>query len=247
MSYIERLRPIIEEAGHMALELRAEGLKIATKEDGSPVSNADEAVSEFLERELMAAYPHTRVVSEENNDLSGLGHALTWIIDPIDGTKKYVAGRDVWSVMVALVDTEPVCSMVYFPEANVCYWAERGQGAFVDIDGEVTRLTCPLPHEPLRLAHAPNYPCTIGVVGSHGFMKHARKLLWGRIDGYVRGPISYWDLIPPLCILQEAGAVCTDDEGNKLVFTREDCKQPTALIAHPSAHARVLAAVREHR
>jgi fructose-1,6-bisphosphatase/inositol monophosphatase family enzyme len=247
VTYLERLRPIVEEAGHMALELRAEGLKISMKEDGTPVTNADEAVSEFLERELVAAYPETRVVSEENKDLSGLTHALTWIVDPIDGTNKYVAGRDVWSVMVALVDTEPICSMVYFPEANVCYWAERGRGAFVDIDGEVTQLRCPQPHETLRFAHAPNYPRPVGHVGTHGFMKHLRKLLWGKIDGYVRGPISYWDLMPPLCILLEAGAVCTNDEGKPLDLARADCKVPTAAIAHPAAHPALLREIKAHR
>ncbi|MGL1456411.1 inositol monophosphatase family protein, partial [Vibrio parahaemolyticus] len=83
----------------------------------SPVSEADIAVNDLLEQQLRSATPAYGWLSEESADNeSRLGKRFTWIVDPIDGTRAYLAGREVWCVSVALVENAaPVLAAVYAP------------------------------------------------------------------------------------------------------------------------------------
>ncbi len=92
-------------------------LKNWTKGASSPVSEADIAVNDLVEKRLRAATPDYGWLSEESaDDESRLGKRLTWIVDPIDGTRTYLAGREDWCVSVALVeDAAPVLAAVFAP------------------------------------------------------------------------------------------------------------------------------------
>jgi myo-inositol-1(or 4)-monophosphatase len=228
----------------MAQELRAQGIEHHIKPDGTPVTNADVAVSEFLTQELLAAFPDTRLISEENADMAGVSHALTWAIDPIDGTKKYLAGRDVWCVMVGLFDTEPIFGMIYYPDLAVWYWAERGLGAWIeDTDGK-RELILPRPEDPPRVAHAPECTVHYGELSSHGYMKHVRKIIWNKLDVYLRSSVGYWDLVAPALILSEAGGAVTDFDGKPLVLNAPDGIARDVLTGHPSSLSLVVAALK---
>jgi myo-inositol-1(or 4)-monophosphatase len=238
--YYGAVRPLVERAGHLAQELRAQGIEHHIKPDGTPVTSADVAVSEFLTQELLAAFPDTRVISEESSDRSGVTHALTWAIDPIDGTKKYLAGKPVWCVMVGLFDIEPVFGMIYYPDLAVWYWAERGLGAWMeDADGR-RELILPSPEDPLRVAHAPECGLRYGELSSHGYMKHVRKIIWGKLDVYLRSCVGYYDLVAPAIILTEAGGVVTDFHGRPILFNAPDGVARDVLTGRPAAIARVL-------
>lgn len=229
----------------MAQELRAQGLEHHIKPDGTPVTSADIAVSEFLTQELLAAFPDTKLISEEHADMSGASHALTWSIDPIDGTKKYLAGKDVWCVMVGLFDTEPVFGMIYYPDLAVWYWAERGLGAWMeDADGK-RELALSAPEDPPRVMHAPECSLDIGERSSHGYMKHVRRIVWGKLDVYLRSGVGYWDLVAPALILTEAGGAVTDTDGKPLVYDDVDCVAHDVVSGHPKAVAAVVQALRE--
>ncbi len=94
----------MREAGALALSLFRTELKNWTKGASSPVSEADIAVNDLVERRLRAATPDYGWLSEESvDDDSRLGKELVWIVDPIDGTRAYLAGREDWCVSVALV------------------------------------------------------------------------------------------------------------------------------------------------
>ena len=246
LEIVERVRPIVEEAGHLALKLREEGLKIIDKPDGTPVTNADEAVSEFLTHELLAAYPNTRVISEEHADLSGTNHPLTWAIDPIDGTKKYCAGKSVWCVMIALFDTQPIASIIYFPEGPVWYYAERGKGAYMEDSHGVHKLKVSEPTNPPRFVHAPHFEYPVGELGTYGFMKWTRKLVWHKIDAYLYSDIGYWDLIPPMLIATEAGGVVVDLHGKPVQLVNPNAVQHGCILGQPKAVELALAAIRKH-
>jgi len=238
--YKDAVRAIVERAGHLAQELRAQGLQDHIKPDGTPVTNADVAVSEFLTQELLAAFPDTRLISEEHADMSGVAHALTWAIDPIDGTKKYLAGKEVWCVMVGLFDTEAIFSMMYYPDLAVWYWAERGMGAWMEDEHGVHDIRLPEPEEPLRVAHAPGCVPEIGERSSHGYAKHARRIIWGKLDVFIRTDVGYWDLVPPMLLITEAGGVVTDLTGKPLSLTAVDAVAPVVVSGHTRAVATVL-------
>ncbi len=125
------LRQTVQEAGALALSLFRTELKNWTKGASSPVSEADIAVNDLLEQKLRSATPDYGWLSEESvDDEARLAKRLVWIVDPIDGTRGYLAGREDWCVSVALVeDASPVLAAVFAPASDEFFFAARGQGA----------------------------------------------------------------------------------------------------------------------
>ena len=119
---------------------RALDLRIETKPDRTPVTDADQAVEAAL-RELLAQHaPSDTIIGEE---FANTGQSnRNWIIDPIDGTANYLRGVPVWATLIALrVDGEIVLSVVSAPALGRRWWAELGQGAFTkDVDGSIRQL-----------------------------------------------------------------------------------------------------------
>ena len=125
------LTETVREAGALALSLFRTELKNWTKGASSPVSEADIAVNDLIEKRLRSATPDYGWLSEESaDDEARLGKPLVWIVDPIDGTRGYLAGREDWCVSVALVeDASPVLAAVFAPASDEFFFAARGQGA----------------------------------------------------------------------------------------------------------------------
>src|SRR5882757_9774977 len=109
------LTDVVREAGALALSLFRTELRNWIKGKSSPVSEADIAVNDLLERRLRDATPDYGWLSEESvDDPARLGKRLVWIVDPIDGTRSYLAGLEDWCVSVALVeDGAPVLGAVF--------------------------------------------------------------------------------------------------------------------------------------
>jgi len=108
---------------------RALDLRVETKPDLTPVSDADRAVEESIRTAVSRARPRDAVVGEE---LGTMGHGpRRWIVDPIDGTKSYVRGVPVWATLIGLmVDDEVVAGVVSAPALDRRWWAAKGQGAW---------------------------------------------------------------------------------------------------------------------
>ena len=91
-------------AGKESIRLFKEGLKIQIKEDNSPVSNGDLRVNELVTNRISNLTPNIPIISEETVDLTKKNNAkIFWLIDPIDGTKEYIAGKDEYTLNAALV------------------------------------------------------------------------------------------------------------------------------------------------
>src|ERR1700730_13744097 len=128
------LADTVREAGALALSLFRTDLKNWTKGASSPVSEADIAVNDLLENRLRSATPDYGWLSEESaDDEQRLGKHLVWIVDPIDGTRGYLAGREDWCVSVALVvDASPLLAAVFAPASDEFFFAVRGRGALLN-------------------------------------------------------------------------------------------------------------------
>jgi histidinol-phosphatase len=120
---------------------RALDLKVETKPDRSPVTDADQAVEQALKAILATDAPADGIIGEEFG-VSG-SEDRKWIIDPIDGTANYLRGVPVWATLIALsIDQKPVLSVVSAPALGRRWWAAPGIGAFTrDVDGSVRQLT----------------------------------------------------------------------------------------------------------
>lgn len=122
-------------AGEIALRFFQHGAKtratVETKEGGSPVTEADILCDRYLEKQLRRRFPQAAWLSEEiADDLVRLGHRVVLIVDPIDGTRGFVAGDPRWTVCIALVvDGRPVASVVRAPALDETYAAALGVGA----------------------------------------------------------------------------------------------------------------------
>ena len=105
-------------AGKESIRLYKEGLKIEIKEDKSPVSNGDLKINEIITKKITELTPNIPIVSEETVDLKKKNNSkIFWLIDPIDGTKEYIAGKDEYTLNAALViNTVPVIGLVGVPK-----------------------------------------------------------------------------------------------------------------------------------
>ena len=121
----ENLIDTFHEAGKISIDLYKKGLNIEIKEDKSPVSNGDLKVNELITNKIKNITPNLPIISEETVDLNVKNSAkIFWLIDPIDGTKEYIAGKDEYTLNAALViNTIPVLGLVGAPKKNRLFFS----------------------------------------------------------------------------------------------------------------------------
>nr|WP_233211236.1 histidinol-phosphatase [Mycobacterium sp. shizuoka-1] len=114
-------------------------LRIDTKPDLTPVTDADEAVEAELRAVLSRERPDDAIVGEEYGGTAAF-EGRQWVIDPIDGTKNFVRGVPVWASLIALLeDGVPVVGVISAPALNRRWWAGLGLGAFASVGGGPAR------------------------------------------------------------------------------------------------------------
>ncbi|MEE1769537.1 histidinol-phosphatase [Streptomyces sp. JV185] len=130
-----RLAHVLADAADAATmdRFKALDLKVETKPDMTPVSEADKAAEELIRGHLHRARPRDAILGEEFG-IEGTG-PRRWVVDPIDGTKNYVRGVPVWATLISLMEAgedgfQPVVGVVSAPALNRRWWAAKGAGAF---------------------------------------------------------------------------------------------------------------------
>ena len=140
----ESLIETFNDAGKISIELYKKGLNIEIKEDRSPVSNGDLKVNEMITNKIRAITPNLPIVSEETVNLKVKNTAkIFWLIDPIDGTKEYIAGRDEYTLNAALViNAIPVLGLVGVPKKNRLFFSYgRGESYLIEA-GKTKKINC---------------------------------------------------------------------------------------------------------
>ena len=127
---LHMVKGIAAEAGVLAREYWDRGVVADTKPDASPVTIADKETERAISRALVEAFPDDGLLGEEGSARDSR-NGRRWIVDPIDGTRDFVRGNRLWSVLIGLeADGEVVAGVSYFPALDEMYWAARGAGAF---------------------------------------------------------------------------------------------------------------------
>jgi myo-inositol-1(or 4)-monophosphatase len=226
------LRDSVREAGALALSLFRTELKNWTKGASSPVSEADIRVNDLLENRLRSATPQYGWLSEESvDDEQRLGKHLTWIVDPIDGTRGYLAGREDWCVSVALVeDASPVLAAVFAPATDEFFLAARGRGAARNhVPVYATGGTSPSPDEIVL------YPR----IGSLAL--RLCRVAQGTLDAaFAGGQSRDWDLAAANLIVQEANGNMTALSGDTISYNRREVTHGVLVAAGRDRHARIV-------
>ncbi|MDQ3809937.1 MAG: 3'(2'),5'-bisphosphate nucleotidase CysQ [Chloroflexota bacterium] len=230
------------------------------KTDSSPVTAADHASNHVIVQMLREAFPTDGILSEEMKGSSPLlGTDRIWIVDPLDGTKEFLAQNGEFSIMIGLtVGGEPVVGAVYLPARDVMYSASRGGGAWVQRNGQRTQLRCSWADaQRLRLVGSRSHPDplllriqeSLGITdvrpsGSVGVK--CALIAEGERDLYIH-PVPYmkeWDTCAPEVLIREAGGDITDCYGDPLRYNKPDPAQPHGIVAcAPGVAASVLACV----
>ena len=138
----ESLINTFNEAGKVSIDLYRKGLKIEIKEDKSPVSNGDLKVNELITNKIKELTPNIPIISEETVDLKIKNKAkIFWLIDPIDGTKEYIAGKDEYTLNAALViNTVPVLGFVGVPKKNRLFYTYGPGESYLIENGKTKKL-----------------------------------------------------------------------------------------------------------
>jgi myo-inositol-1(or 4)-monophosphatase len=243
------LKDTVREAGRLALSLFRTELKNWTKGASSPVSEADIAVNDLLENRLRSATPDYGWLSEESaDDEARLATRLVWIVDPIDGTRGYLAGREDWCVSVALVeDASPVLGCVFAPASDEFFFAARGQGAVrnhVQIratDGtelDFSRVAGPKPLVE-RLSPSSGEITLHPRIGSLAL--RLCRVAQGSLDAaFAGGQSRDWDLAAANLIVQEANGNMTALSGDTIPYNRRELAHGVLVAAGRDRHARIV-------
>jgi myo-inositol-1(or 4)-monophosphatase len=243
------LTDTVREAGALALSLFRTELKNWTKGASSPVSEADIAVNDLLEKKLRSATPDYGWLSEESaDDATRLGKRLAWIVDPIDGTRGYLAGREDWCVSVALVeDASPVLAAVFAPASDEFFLAARGQGAtrnHVQIHAtsgtelDFSRVAGPKPLVE-RLNRSSGEIILHPRIGSLAL--RLCRVAQGSLDAaFAGGQSRDWDLAAANLIVQEANGNMTALSGDTILYNRREVTHGVLVAAGRDRHARIV-------
>ncbi|WP_342888788.1 3'(2'),5'-bisphosphate nucleotidase CysQ [Hoeflea sp. AS16] len=208
----------------------------------SPVSEADIAIDELLKKVLLAARPDYGWLSEEAEDTEHrLAHRRVFIIDPIDGTRAYVAGRPDWCVSVGLVeDGKPVAGVLAAPARGEIWHGHSGGGAFLN-DVRLGTAEPGLQDTPLRVA-VPDMVAKVmrpgaqdslnKVAGGPSLALRVAAVAQGELDGvFVRPQASEWDLAAADTLLGETGHVLVDRAGARMLYNEPDPSRGLLLAA----------------
>jgi 3'(2'), 5'-bisphosphate nucleotidase len=255
---LEHAVRIARDAGALILEIqRGGGWRVEMKAGDEPVTIADRSASELIVRELRAAFPDDVVISEEAaDDLARLRARRVWYVDPIDGTKDFIAGRPGWSVMIGMtIDHAPVLGVVFQPETERLFWATPSADGAPASWFEIVGGADLAPPRPLRVSDVKDasqirlvasashrtgdidrVKSALGIsdelnVGSVG-LKLALISLAER-DLYVNpsAKSKLWDCCAPEAILRAAGGRLTDAHGAPIRYDVEDIACRNGLVA----------------
>jgi myo-inositol-1(or 4)-monophosphatase len=239
----------VREAGALALSLFRTELKNWTKGASSPVSEADIRVNDLLEGRLRSATPDYGWLSEESvDDETRLGKSLVWIVDPIDGTRGYLAGREDWCVSVALVENgSTVLAAVFAPASDEFFFATRGQGAvrnaapvFATSGAELdfSRVAGPKPLVE-RLSRQSDEIVLHPRIGSLAL--RLCRVAQGSLDAaFAGGQSRDWDLAAANLIVQEANGNMTALSGDTILYNRREVTHGVLVAAGRDRHARIV-------
>ncbi|MCC6890630.1 MAG: 3'(2'),5'-bisphosphate nucleotidase CysQ [Hyphomicrobiales bacterium] len=246
----------VREAGALALKTFRGPLRQWIKGKASPVCEADIAVDALLRERLGHAFPDYGWLSEETeDDQRRLAAPAVWIVDPIDGTRSYLDGRDDWVISVALaVAGRPQLAAIYAPVTDEFFFAGLDEGA--TCNGAPIRVDEGSGLEGARLAGpkrflgsmAELHPSVVPQPRIGSLALRLARVAHGQIDiAVVSGNSHDWDLAAADLLVHEAGGELTDINGERLAFNRPQPVHAVLVAASGARHASALALIRERR
>ena len=232
-------------AGQESINLYAKGLKIEIKEDGSPVSNGDLKCNELITNKILELTPNIPIVSEETVDLKIKNkEKIFWLIDPIDGTKEYIAGKDEYTLNAALIiDKVPNIGLVGAPKKKQLFYSYGvGDSYLIENNkkikndcykktskGEIVALASSSSpsEEIMKELKKYNVTSVVKMASSYKFCVIAN----GEYDIYAaKERANEWDYAAGHAVAEHAGAIIKTLEGKPFDYGKENYANPSILM-----------------
>ncbi len=247
-----KIREIVESlintffnAGEISLNLRKKGLTKNIKEDNTPVSNGDLEVNKIITKDIMKLTPEVPIISEETSHNKSIKNLKNfWLVDPIDGTYGYINNLDEFTINAGLiVDSKAAAGIIYAPAKKRMFYSFNKQSSFELTNGKLKKLDCKKKTKKNTIkvvSYSNNLKPEIkkihNEIGVTEYVKMSSSLKFcviaaGEYDGYVAEPRACeWDIAAGHAILENAGGLVSDFEGNKVFYGKENFKNPSLIL-----------------
>lgn len=221
---------------------------LVQKKDQSPLTQADLFCHDYVSSALERLTPHIPVVSEESE--ASLIHRVPvgkfWLLDPLDGTKEFLARNDEFTINVALIsDGKPVWGVVYAPALGQLYWGGKTVGAFRDVDGRPEQIQVASPVPPggnFKVVASKSHlnaetEAFIACLGQVNLIQAGSSLKLCRVaegaaDVYPRlAPTCEWDTAAAQAVVEGAGGFVVDTTGAALLYGKLDVLNPSFIVS----------------
>jgi len=244
-------------AGRSTLKyFQSGGYEIEIKQDDSPVTIADRESERMIVEAIRRRFPAHSIVGEEGGETRG-SEPIKWIVDPIDGTRAFIRGVPLYSVLIAVeIEDDIAVGVVYFPALDEMYSAGRGLGArwngrpmrvsSVDsLSGSALvatdeRIIAQDPHLYERYEHLRS---SVDICRTWGDAYGHMLVASGRAEMMVDPFMKFWDYAPLKAIVEEAGGAFTDLAGVPTIYSGSAIS--TNGILHPEVLTRLAPATAE--
>ena len=244
----------IVEAGKLALKWFKKDPEQWKKDDGSLVSRADIEINDLLNKLLKNKNPEFGWLSEENeDDKSRLNKKITFVVDPLDGTKAFLEGKKEFSISIAIVKNGlPISGIVFSPSTGEMFEAEKNKGSWKN-------------NKKIIISKYKKLEKCKMIAFKPMFSHPAWKEPWPKMDVENRNSIAYrmalvasgqydammalnskndWDIAAGDLLISESGGIVTLHTNKKIIYNTENTKKPSVIGTNKAIHEKIIKRVK---
>lgn len=256
------------EIGEILKQRQKEGLSVEHKNEDEydPVTNADKEADIIWRKFVQENFPKDVILSEESGDIpANYGEKRIWMIDPLDGTKAYVKGKDGYSMLVGIMQKDQILfGFAYAPARNRLFYAEKDQGAFErQEDGTFKQI---------HVSNIINLDEAKVIIRDSGggekrpldevienllvkdFIRDGCMRVSRVANGEAEAQIntnsraSKWDTLGPQLIVEEAGGIMSDIDGNSLDYHQNGSRWERSFISanNPEIQTEIITRIKKN-
>ena len=243
------------EAGAAILEIYHGDYQTSTKNDDSPVTDADLKSNDVIKK-ILKQTKHYILSEEDKDDLDRLSQEIIWIVDPLDGTSDFIDKTGEFTVMISLVkNKKPIIGVIGWPTEKTFFVAQKGSGAFRFSNAEWEKISVTQVSEipkcrTIGSRHhlSDKEKLFIKKLGIEDFTSIGSSLKVGKIssgeaEAYITttNKMKEWDSAASHCIISEAGGKMTDMLGDEITYNNKDVfHQNGILVTNGLIHDKIV-------
>ena len=243
------------EAGNAIMEIYQSNYETTTKNDDSPITDADLKSNEVIKK-ILSQTKYEILSEEDKDDLIRLSKETIWIVDPLDGTSDFIDKTGEFTVMISLIkNKKPILGVIGWPTEKTLFVAQKGNGAFRFSNNEWKKISVTQVSEITKCRAvgsrhhlSDKEKLFIKKLGIENFTSIGSSLKVGKIssgeaEAYITttNKMKEWDSAASYCIISEAGGKMTDMSGNDITYNNEDVYHRNGiLVTNGLVHNKIL-------